>query len=224
MKTMTPERFQRLRYCLARRQPDLTVLADDVHKSHNIAAILRSADAVGVHRVHAVSPDGEFRHHHMVSGGSRKWVEVSVHDAIGSAAAGLKDDGFRLVAAHPGDGARDYRDQEYTGKLAIMLGAELDGLSASALELADDRISIPMEGMVSSLNVSVAAAILLFEARRQREAAGLYETCRLDAATFRNTLFEWAYPELARRCRERERPYPALDDDGELLENPLRAP
>lgn len=219
---MTPERFLRLQHCLRRRQPDLTVLADNVHKSHNIAAVLRTADAVGLFGIHAVSDEGEFRHHHMVSGGSRKWVEVTLHDDLETAAASLHSAGFRIVAAHPGTRARDYRDEDYTGRLALLLGAELDGLSEEALRLADAHVSIPMEGMVSSLNVSVAAALILYEARRQREVAGLYDTSRLDSETFERTLFEWAYPELARRCKEKRIPYPPLGAEGELLENPLR--
>ena len=222
MGAMTPERFQRLKACLRRRQPDLTVLADDVHKAHNVAAILRSADAVGIFGMHAVSTDGAFRHHHMVSGGSKKWVNVTVHDTVERAVDTLKQDGFRVVAAHPGSASRDYRDADYTGRVALMLGAELDGFSDSTLELADDCLSIPMEGMVSSLNVSVAAALILYEARRQREAASLYNECRLDSATFDATLFEWAYPELAEKCRRYDRPYPSLSDDGDLLENPLK--
>lgn len=218
---MTPERFHKLKARLMRRQPDLTVLAENVHKSHNIAAILRTADAVGLYGIHAVSETGEFRHHHMVSGGSRKWVEVTLHDDIVTAVGALKRDGFRLIAAHPGAAARDYRDEDYTGKSAILLGAELDGVTTEARRLADDFVTIPMEGMVASLNVSVAAALILYEARRQREAAGLYAECRLPEQTFERTLFEWAYPDLAERCRRKGRAYPPLGPDGELLGNPL---
>ena len=218
---MTPERFRKLNARLARRQPDLTVLAENIHKSHNIAAIQRTADAVGIFGIHAVSETGEFRHHHMVSGGSRKWVALTLHESIGAAADALHDDGFRIVAAHPDPPARDYRDEDYTGKVALLLGAELDGVSSDALALADDRVRVPMEGMVSSLNVSVAAALLLYEARRQREAAGLYAECRLPDDVYRRTLFEWAYPDLALRCRQKNLDYPPLDADGDLLENPL---
>lgn len=218
---MTPERFRKLEARLRRRQPDLTVLAENVHKTHNIAAILRTADAVGIFGVHAVSETGEFRHHHMVSGGTKKWVQVTLHENVRSAIEALHHRGFRVVAAHPLEGARDYRDEDYTGSTAILLGAELDGVTAEALELADGFLSIPMEGMVTSLNVSVAAALILYEARRQREAAGLYDDCRLPADVFERTLFEWAYPDIAARCRQRRKPYPPLGDDGQLLENPF---
>ena len=218
---MTPERFAKLKYHLARRQPDLTVLAENVHKTHNIAAILRTADAVGIFHVHAVSETGEFRHHHMVSGGSRKWVGLTLHENTDTAVTALKADGFYIVAAHPGDAAHDYREVDYTRKTALLMGAELDGVSSRALDLADAQVAVPMEGLGESLNVSVAAALILYEARRQREAAGMYENCRIQRDVYAQILFEWAYPDLAARCRDRGRAYPALSDEGDLLENPL---
>jgi len=224
MVPVTPERFAKLNYHLSRRQPDLTVLAENVHKTHNIAAILRTADAVGIFGIHAVSETGEFRHHHIVSGGSKKWVRLTLHDNIDQAVSDLKDDGFCVLAAHPGESACDYRDFDYTQKTALLMGAELDGVTSRALELADEQVVVPMEGMVASLNVSVAAALILYEARRQREEAGMYEECRLPADVYTRTLFEWAYPELAHRCRQKGRQYPRLSEDGDMLENPLNDP
>ena len=218
---MTPDRFRKLKNRLSRRQPDLTVLAEDVHKSHNISAVLRTADAVGIQEIHAVSAGGELRRHHMISGGSKKWVDVAVHADIKTACATLHRAGFRIIAAHPVPEAQDYRAADYTQRIAILLGAELDGVSSPAAQLADEFIQIPMEGMVASLNVSVAAALILYEARRQREHAGLYGQCRLNKDVFERILFEWAYPEIAARCRRQELAYPALSDDGELLHNPL---
>ena len=218
---MTPERFARIRTRLTRRQPDLTVLAENTHKSHNIAAILRTADAVGLHAIHAVSETGEIRHHHRVSGGSRKWVQMILHESTGDAIAALKLEGYHLLAAHVGPSARDYRKIDYTRKTALVLGSELDGVSDAAKAAVDGFVAVPMEGMGRSLNVSVAAAIILYEARRQREAAGMYDQSRLPADEFERVLFEWAHPDMALRCRERHLPYPAMNDDGDLIENPF---
>jgi tRNA (guanosine-2'-O-)-methyltransferase len=74
-----------------------------------------------------------------------------------------------------------------------------------------------MEGMGTSLNVAVAAALLLFEAQRQRRAGGFYDAPRLDPALYDRTLFEWMYPRIAARCRERGVAYPSLGDGGEIL-------
>ena len=104
----------------------------------------------------------------------------------------------------------------------MLLGAELDGRTPQLVEVADETVAIPMEGMVGSLNVSVAAALILYEAQRQRREAGLYDVCRLPREEFEATLFEWAYPEVAKRCRKRGSGYPLLTDDGSLSENPLQ--
>ena len=74
-----------------------------------------------------------------------------------------------------------------------------------------------MSGLGTSLNVSVAASLLLFEAQRQREEAGLYATSRLDRETYERTLFEWTQPQVAAHCRRRGVPYPALDEEGEIV-------
>lgn len=157
---MTPERFQKIKAVLSRRQPDLTVLADDVHKSHNISAVLRTCDAVGVHRIHAISTGGEIRHHHMISGGSQRWVGIAVHPTSEAAILTLKNQGWHLAAAHPTEGAQDYRNVDYTRKIAILLSSELEGLTPSVVKKADEIIAIPTNGFVASLNVSVAAALI----------------------------------------------------------------
>lgn len=211
---MTPARFAKLKAVLDRRQPDLTVLAEDVHKAHNIAAVLRTCDAVGVSELHAVSPGGEFARHRGISGGSRKWVRVRLHRDLEAAATALKSSGFHVVAANLSSRSTDYRGWDFTRPTALLLGSELLGVSARAAALAEAELHVPMRGLVASLNVSVAAAVILYEAARQREAAGLYDHCRLDATTYRELLFEWSYPAAARHCRARGLPYPALDAQG----------
>jgi len=219
---MTPDRFNKLKTVLDRRQPDLTILAEDVHKSHNIAAVIRTCDAVGVQQIHAVSPAGQMQRHHMVSGGSRRWVNMIIHEDVSTAITVLRSEGWRLVAAHPTNTANDYRAVDYTGKTALLLGAELEGLTPQLIEAADEVVTIPMEGMVASLNISVAAALILYEAQRQRSKAGLYQNSRLPREEYNATLFEWAYPKVAERCRDRGIRYPKLTNDGYLTENPLK--
>jgi tRNA (guanosine-2'-O-)-methyltransferase len=76
---MTPERFATLKSALDRRQPDLTVFLDAVNKSHNVSAIIRTADAVGVHRLHTLATGGALRRHHMIAGGARRYVGLTLH-------------------------------------------------------------------------------------------------------------------------------------------------
>jgi len=215
---MTSERLARLKAVLERRQPDLTVLLENVHKPHNFSAILRTCDAVGVLEAHAVTPTGSLKRHHAASGGSGKWVGVRAHRSLASALAALRREGLRILAAHLRPDARDFREEDYTRPTAVLLGQERLGVSAEAEAACDGFVRIPMLGFVGSLNVSVAAALILFEAQRQRGAAGLYDRPRLDPETARRQLFEWAYPELAAYCRDHGLAFPRLDEAGEMLD------
>lgn len=218
---MTPKRFSRIQSVLAQRQPDLTVVADGIHKTHNIAAVVRTCDATGVLDVHAVSPGGEIPRHHATNAGASRWTRLHAHASIDEAMDKLAAKGFRLLAAHRSETATEFRKVDYCQPTAIILGTERDGVSDAALARADQHIYIPMSGMVESLNVSVAAALILYEAHRQRQAAGMYSNCRIPPAQFTEILFEWTYPQIARRCRETRRDYPELDEFGQMTTNPL---
>jgi len=218
---MTPERFTKLQHALDRRQPDLTVFLDAVNKAQNLTTIIRTADAVGIQRLHATSAGEAERVQHMIAGGAKHWVAVTLHRSTRAALAELRDEGWRLVAAHAGAGTRDYRDVDYTAKVALIVGAEAIGLSDAARAEADDHIAIPMHGLGTSLNVSVAVGMILAEAERQRLAAGFYAKPRLTPEERERTLFEWSYPELAERCRTQGKLYPKLAADGTLASNPL---
>lgn len=190
---------------------------DQVNKSHNFSAILRNCDAAGVLNAHVVPPESGLDLHHHTSAGTRKWIGVHRHQTVEAAAALLRAEGFALVAAHPSDSSVDYRDLDYTSPTAFIMGAELHGVSPEGLALAERHVTIPMMGMVHSLNVSVATALLLFEARRQREDAGMYEKSRLDPEDFERRLFEWSWPSLAASRRRADRAYPKLTSEGELI-------
>ncbi len=136
----------------------------------------------------------------------------------GVAARWLKAKGFHQVAAHLSDQACDFREVDYTRPTALLLGTELFGVSDLALDCVDQQISIPMHGMSESLNVSVAAAIVLYEAQRQRQAAGMYASSRMHIATRNQLRFEWLHPTVAEFCQKRNLDYPALDERGNLAE------
>ena len=217
---LLPRRFERLRSVLNQRMADLTVLVEHVEKPHNLSAILRSCDAVGVLEAHAVSFSGRPRTFNSTAQGSQRWVPLHDHADIGSAISHLKQRGFRLFGTNLSVDARDYRECDFTGPCAFVLGAEKWGLTEEATALMDQAVYIPMRGMVQSLNVSVATATLLFEALRQRQVAGLAPQNGegIPAGDYDALLFEWCYPEVAAWCREQGRPYPALGDEGEILE------
>lgn len=214
---MIPRRYERLKQVLDRRQPDLTVLTEDVHKPHNFSAIIRTCDAVGVFAVHAVNRDSEVPTYSQVAQGSEKWVKLHTHPEITTAIKYLQQQNYSVYAAHFSSSAIDYREVDYTKPTAILLGTEKWGVTKTAASLVDGHIVIPMLGMVQSLNVSVATAVILFEAQRQRLAAGLYDRVRLDEKTYRQTIFEWGYPEIAAMYRKQGQSYPDLGATGEIL-------
>lgn len=217
---MAENRYHRVKSVLDRRQTDLTVCLDEVHKHHNLSAIVRTADAVGCHHVHAVWPQDQRRLTNNTSGGSKNWVETHMHEHIDQAVAAIREQnpGVQLLATNLSDSAVDFREIDYTKPTAIIVGQERLGISDRALEHADQHIVIPMQGMVQSLNVSVAAALILYEAQRQRDVAGLYKrTDMMDPVVKHKLLFEGCHPIIATRCREKGLPYPALDEHGEIV-------
>jgi tRNA (guanosine-2'-O-)-methyltransferase len=211
---MTPERYAKIRHVLATRQPDLTILHEDLHKTLNLAAIARTCETVGVETIHAVS---NYRGNPLAGRGANRWVTRIRHASIEVAAATLKGQGFRILATHLAHEAEDYREVDYTQPTAIMVGNEEDGLTEQALAQADANIVIPLAGVVHALNVSVAAAVILFEAKRQREAVGMYAPSITDQDAFQKRLFEASYPRVAACLRKRGEPYPPLDEEGNMI-------
>ena len=191
---LLPRRFERLKAVLDRRMADLTVLLEHVDKPHNLSAILRSCDAVGVLEAHVVSLKGREPTFNCTAQGSQKWVPLHSHSSSEVVIQQLKERGFRLYGTHLSADAIGYRQCDFTGPTAFVLGAEKWGLSQQATALVDQAIVIPMQGMVQSLNVSVATATLLFEALRQRQAAGLVPSRGEGGPPERcsQRLFEWA--------------------------------
>jgi tRNA (guanosine-2'-O-)-methyltransferase len=215
---MTPERCARLDEVLAKRQPDLTVFAENLHKSRNFSAMVRSCDAVGVNEMHVLPGEDGLHKHWRTSQGAEKWMCMKIHENAGEACTHLKSKGFRLLAAHLSDKAVDYRDVDYTRPIALVLGTELFGVSDTTLSYVDQQISIPMMGVSQSLNVSVACAIVLYEAQRQRQQAGMYDKRRLDDIIYTRQRFEWLHPVLTDYCKRHGLEYPSLDENGDLAE------
>jgi len=214
---MTPERHAFLRHILDTRQPDLTVALEGVGKPHNLAAIARSADAVGVMQVHAVTAEPKLRLTMNAASGTSKYLSVACHTSTANCIDALNADGYQIAAADLTENSIDYREVDFTKPTALLMGEEQQGLTDEARAKADVIVHIPMTGAVESLNVSVAAALLLFEAKRQREAAGLYDHTHIPSEQYRKQLFEWGYPRVAQTCRDKKLPYPELDEDGYIV-------
>lgn len=175
IRPITPRRLARMRGTLERRQPDLTIVIEDVHDPHNVSAMLRSCDAVGVdgvHLVYGVEERPELSKG--VSGSALRWLDLHSHESIAACYAALRERGLAIYATSLTHDATDLYDLDLTRPIAVVFGNETRGASADAVGLADGCVYIPMMGMVESLNVSVACGVVLYEALRQRRMAGRY--------------------------------------------------
>lgn len=216
---MNLERYLRIQEVLKARQPDLTVCLEEVHKPNNVSAVIRTADAVGLHQIHAVWPNEQMRTLSHTSAGARNWVEVVTHDTTQEAVKHLKAQDMQVLVTNLSEQAVDFRKIDYTRPTAIIVGSEKSGISQQALALADQEIVIPMVGMVQSLNVSVACALILYEAQRQRQQAGMYqrEKSLLPEQTIQRILFERGHPVLAKVAQRKGLAYPPLNAQGEIV-------
>nr|MBA2817754.1 tRNA (guanosine(18)-2'-O)-methyltransferase [Candidatus Pantoea persica] len=129
---------------LALRQHDLTVCIEQVHKPHNVSAVIRTADAVGIHEVHAVWPSERMRTTISASAGSNSWVQMKTHRNIAEAVTDLKDRGMQVLATNLSAKAVDFCEIDYTLPTCILMGQEKTGITAEALALADRDIIIPV--------------------------------------------------------------------------------
>lgn len=179
---------------LTRRQPDLTVILENVHDLHNVSAVLRSCDAVGVQAVHLVytveePPTGALAR--TTSASAAKWIDIHWHESISDGYAAVRQAGMAVLCTALTEQSHDLFACDFRQPVALVFGNEMRGVSDEALAQADGAILIPMMGMVQSLNISVACAVTLYEALRQRAAAGLYDTPRLDEPTRNRLRDEW---------------------------------
>lgn len=191
-RAVTPRRRERLLGVLRQRQPDLTLVLANIHDPHNVSAIYRSCDAFGVARVHLYYTDTPFPALGRKSSASaRKWVESVRHRDSDALFATLRAEGMQVLATSCSPAARPLRAWNFLRPTAIIFGNEHSGVEPALLSRADGELYIPMHGMIQSLNVSVAAAVVLSEAGRQREDAGYYAAPRMDAAGLEAALEAW---------------------------------
>lgn len=189
----TGRRQERVGAVLARRQPDLTVIVENVHDPHNVSAVLRSCDAVGVLRLHTVYTEEERPEAfaRTTSASAAKWIEVVHHETVAGCYEALRNDGFIVAATAVRPDSTDLFDFDLTRPVALVFGNEQRGASDEAVATADARLVIPMMGMVQSLNISVACAVTLYEALRQRRAVGMYGQPKLTAAALAEIETAW---------------------------------
>ncbi len=177
---------------LSRRQPDLAVVMENIYDAHNVSAMLRSCDAVGAATAHLVYDVEEVP---QIAGGisvsAHRWLDLRQHSSIADCFAQLRADGFSIYATTLGEFSHDLYALDLTCPTAFVFGNEVRGVSDEAARTADGTVFIPMMGMVESLNVSVACAVSLYEALRQRRLAGSYDESSWPAEEIDGRLRGW---------------------------------
>jgi tRNA (guanosine-2'-O-)-methyltransferase len=189
----TSKRLARLRSTIESRQFDLHLVLENVHDPHNVSAVLRTCDAVGVGTVHLVYTDEQFPKIGKASStGAYKWINLERHLSIEDCYARLREEKCQIFATDLTNRSQSLFDLDLTSPVALVFGNEHRGISSEASRLADGNIRIPMVGLIQSLNISVACAVTLYEAMRQRVTKGMYEQSRLSEAEIEKLVEEWA--------------------------------
>ncbi|MBK9014964.1 MAG: RNA methyltransferase [Saprospiraceae bacterium] len=203
---MQKKRLDKFKMVVNRRQPDLTVILENVTDVHNIGAVLRSADSVGICEIYILNTDAHLQTDKISIGkrtsmGSRKWVDVNYFTDATACFEKLRGKYSKVLGAMLGEGVSDFHHLDLTESVALFFGNEHRGISSVAEPMLDGKFLIPQVGMAESLNVSVACAVTLYEAFRQRKEKGFYdEPFRMDEAE-RAALFDVYYE----RHKARER-------------------
>ncbi len=187
------QRLRKLVEILLRRQKDLILFSENVKNEHNFSAIIRTCDAVGVLNIYYTYDGNKTKiYNEHITMGSHKWVFLHKVENAVETLKGLKEKGFQVVATRLVGNSVHFREVDYTKPTVVVVGNELEGVSEEVASVADYNVVIPMYGMAQSLNVSVATAVILYEAERQRSLKGLYDKPQLSLEEIKEILRKWA--------------------------------
>ncbi|MBP3730233.1 MAG: tRNA methyltransferase [Mailhella sp.] len=192
MRAMTERRRTKIEKVLRQRQKGLTLVMDNIWDPHNVSAIYRSCDAFGVPEVHLYYTHCAFPQlSRKTSASAFKWVGTVRHSDREEMLACLRSQGMRVLATSCSPSSIPLTAYDFTMPTAIIMGNEHAGVSEDLLTIADGEVYIPMYGMVQSFNVSVASALILAEASRQRALAGMYEQRLWSDEEYEQRLTAW---------------------------------
>jgi tRNA (guanosine-2'-O-)-methyltransferase len=191
---MTPEREQRITAVLDRRQDDITIVMENVFDPHNISAVMRTCDAVGVQDIYVLNTRIP-RHKKWgakSSSSAAGWLTVHEYSDAASCFSDLRKRTDRILTTHLADDAVSLYDLDLRGRIALVFGNEHSGVSDEIRAYSDGNFIIPQVGIIRSLNISVACAVTLYEAFRQKKAAGQYDRRSLTPGRYDQLLKEWS--------------------------------
>ncbi|MFM2358159.1 MAG: hypothetical protein RLY16_151 [Bacteroidota bacterium] len=190
---MTPERFERLTSVLNKRQPDITVVLENVFDPHNISAVMRTCDAVGLQDIFILStrmpPHKKWGA--KSSSSAAKWLTIHQYTDTEACFKELRKRYARIYTTHLSSDAVGLHDLKLSEPVALVFGNEHFGVSEEIIKMADGNFIIPQVGIIKSLNISVACAVTLYEAYRQKNQAGHFDEPRLAPGQLQNLQEQW---------------------------------
>ena len=192
---MTPERHDRLYGVLNKRQPDLTVVLENVFDPHNISAVMRTCDAVGIQDIYILN--NKIPPHKKwgakSSSSAAKWLTIHQFTNVVDCFTELRSRYAKIYTTHLSTDAARLHELDLTVPVALVFGNEHSGVSDEIIALADGNFIIPQVGIIRSLNISVACAVSLYEAFRQKDLAGHYNKTRLELTKLEELRKSWGF-------------------------------
>ena len=195
---MTPERTDKLIKVLSKRQANLTVVMENVQDPHNISAVLRTCDAVGIQDVYILTTKIP-RHKkfgYKSSSSALKWLTIHEFDNLEECMSAVRKNFSKILTTHLSSDAVQLYDIDFTESVALVFGNEHSGVTDECRALADGNFIIPQMGIIQSLNISVACAVSIYEAMRQKMVAGHYDHASLPKEQMDGLLMQWGVEEL----------------------------
>lgn len=202
---ITQEREKKVRDVYSKRQKDLVVILENVWDPHNVSAVLRSCDSVGVDEVCLIYPNGKFPKLSDASSASAfKWINVSKFKSVDECYKYLRDRKFKIYATYLGGGmeSTELFHMNLTKKVALLFGNEHDGVTLEAAQKSNGNFWIPMMGMVQSLNISVSVAVTLYCAMRQRLIVGKYDKSQYSKKEIDKIVHDVEWEKINRRLKK----------------------
>ena len=194
---MTPERREKLQTVLSKRQNDITIVLENVFDPHNISAVMRTCDAVGVQELYVLNTKIP-RHKKWgakSSSSAAKWLTVYQFENAEECFSELRKKYSKILTTHLSSDALNLYEIDLTQPVALVFGNEHSGVSEEIRNLADGNFIIPQSGIIRSLNISVACAVTLYEAYRQKDLAGHYDKTKLNGEVLKELMDKWGYEE-----------------------------
>ena len=194
---MTPERRGKLQSVLNKRQNDITIVLENVFDPHNISAVMRTCDAVGVQELYVLNTKIP-RHKKWgfkSSSSAAKWLTIHQFENTEACFSELRKKYSKILTTHLSGDALNLYEIDLTQAVALIFGNEHSGVSEEIRMLADGNFIIPQAGIIRSLNISVACAVTLYEAYRQKMLAGHYNKAKLNGDVLKELMDKWGYEE-----------------------------